>query len=233
MRLLCADDHYNRSWPRVFVGEYGAANGPTVRTLRAALGEALFLLGLERNCDVVVASSFAPLLGNSNGNTSQPCCGNRHNLVQFNASSLFAMPSFYAQRMLRDSLGTHTLATARVGGSGSWGAQASIVAPSPSSSPSSALSSSGTNVTIKLVNYTPNPQNISVSLEGWNSSCSIGQVMATVLSDDDPFVENTLEQPSRVVPRDFSAGVTIGGGGQSVELAMPAWSLVVTHVVIR
>ena len=78
-------DDYNRSgWPKVFVGEYAAANGP-VRTLRAAIAEALFLLGLERNADVVRAAAFAPLLSNVHGNASRPCCGNQHNLLNFNA----------------------------------------------------------------------------------------------------------------------------------------------------
>ena len=62
-------DGYPRNasaWPRVFVGEYGAASGP-VRTLQAAVAEAAFLIGCERNADVVLATSFAPLLQNVNG----------------------------------------------------------------------------------------------------------------------------------------------------------------------
>ena len=61
-----AYDRYNRSLPRVFVGEY-AANVGHQRTLRAALAEGIFLLGFERNADVVVATSFAPLLNNLKG----------------------------------------------------------------------------------------------------------------------------------------------------------------------
>jgi alpha-L-arabinofuranosidase len=38
-------DGYNRSWPKVFVGEYGAASGP-VRTLQAAVAEAVFLIAM-------------------------------------------------------------------------------------------------------------------------------------------------------------------------------------------
>lgn len=73
---------------------------PVPRIARFHASEALFLLGLERNADVVVASSFAPLLKNANGNASRPCCGSQHNLLNFNATHLFATPSFYVHRIL-------------------------------------------------------------------------------------------------------------------------------------
>ena len=57
-------DDYNRRWPKVFVGEYAARdkNHRSAAPLRSAIAEAAFLLGLERNADVVEASAFAPLL---------------------------------------------------------------------------------------------------------------------------------------------------------------------------
>ena len=43
--------------------EFAANGGPAghKRTLRAALAEGIFMLGFERNSDVVESSSFAPL----------------------------------------------------------------------------------------------------------------------------------------------------------------------------
>lgn len=243
------------SW---LISEYGAANGP-VRTLKAALSEALFLLGLERNADVVVASSFAPLLRNANGNASRPCCGNQHNLLNFNATHLFATPSFYAQRMLRDSLGTHALATA-VGsgitaakaGGGLWGAQAST----------SNLSSPLMSVVLKLVNYAAVDQPVNITLSGLGDQ-KIAAVSADILTDIDPLAENTLDDPRRVQPRPmpmnrwqqineqktlwspsrgspelgdlpFPYGwVQIGSDSRKLEVHLPPWSLVIATVKLE
>ena len=53
-----------------YVGEYAAnmpVRGVVHRSLRAAVAEALFMIGFERNADVVTASAFAPLLNNVHG----------------------------------------------------------------------------------------------------------------------------------------------------------------------
>lgn len=88
-------DTYNRSWPDVFVGEY-AANGDRKPNLKAGLAEAAFLLGLEHNADKVKASSFAPLLTHVDSAAMQW----NYDLILFNATSLFALPSYDVQCML-------------------------------------------------------------------------------------------------------------------------------------
>ena len=217
--------------------------------MKAAVAEALFLIGLERNADVVVASSFAPLLKNVNGNASRPCCGNQHNLVQFNATHLFATPSFYAQRMLSESLGTHALPTNVSGGATAqgalWSAQAStstsINASRSASSSSSLSSSSDFNVVVKLVNYQPAAQPVNITLDGLHPAQKVTAASAQVLTDADPLAENTLDQPLRVEPKamlgeDNGRG---GGGGfvisgrESVHGVLPAWSVVVATLTIE
>ena len=90
-------DTYNRSLPKVFVGEFSAKDFKakvSPHSLRQALAEAIFLLGFERNADVVVASSFAPLCNNVNGTQWS------YNLFNFNASHMYALPSYHAQTLL-------------------------------------------------------------------------------------------------------------------------------------
>ena len=58
-------DDYDRK-VKVFSGEYAAHprngfNMPQANTLDGALAEAAFLTGVERNADVVVLASYAPL----------------------------------------------------------------------------------------------------------------------------------------------------------------------------
>lgn len=62
-------DNYNKydSYPReigVYVGEYAANAGGTYGTygnMNSALGEGIFMLGMEKNSDVVKLASFAPI----------------------------------------------------------------------------------------------------------------------------------------------------------------------------
>ena len=251
-------DNYNATprggpMPPAFVGEWGAANGP-VRTLRAAVGEALFLLGLERNGDVVRAASFAPLLKNTNGNASLPCCGNNHNLLNFNATALFAIPSFYGQQLFRETLGSHTLVTTTSGGhanedsSGSESHTSTTSTNSshlPSSSPTlwGAQASTGGNAsTVKLVNYQGSELPMTVVFDAAALACgdSVSEanpplrvVSATVLGGGDPLAENTLDAPTTVVPRDFSAAVAVAANGSALELTLPEWSVAVVTVACR
>ena len=111
-------DDYNRSWPKVFVGEYAARDAN--HSLRSAIAEAAFLLGLERNADVVEASAFAPLLAHVRG------AQRYYNLVNFNASAIYVLPSYHAQAMLRASLGGHTLEISATGAPAALTAAASI-----------------------------------------------------------------------------------------------------------
>lgn len=216
------------------------------------------MLGLERNADVVVASSFAPLLKNTNGNASRPCCGNQHNLLNFNASHLFATPSFYVQRMLRETLGTHVLATTVGGGAsatqsggGLWGAQASTTN----------FSSPLMSVVVKLVNYAAAPQPVNITLSGLGAGQHIATVSADILTDVDPLAENTLDDPTKVQPRPMpmnqqlnqqlanekrnlwsssrSSGLDdihqygrfrIGSDRQRLEVTLHPWSLVIMTV---
>ena len=60
-------DHYDRSGPKVFAGEYaaqtsGVAKPDNHNNWNAAIAEAAYMTGLERNADVVRMASYAPLL---------------------------------------------------------------------------------------------------------------------------------------------------------------------------
>src|SRR5262249_28259509 len=54
-------DSYDRSGPKVYVGEYAVTQDCGLGNLAGALGEAVFMAGMERNSDVVKMASYAPL----------------------------------------------------------------------------------------------------------------------------------------------------------------------------
>ena len=65
-------DSYDRKGRKVYVGEYAVTQGCGQGNLRAAVGEAAFMTGMERNSDVVVMASYAPLFVNVNHRSGTP-----------------------------------------------------------------------------------------------------------------------------------------------------------------
>nr|WP_289834203.1 alpha-L-arabinofuranosidase C-terminal domain-containing protein [Parabacteroides goldsteinii] len=57
---------YLRRFPAVFIGEFSMGDVSLQGTLRAAIGEACFLLGVESSPEVVKHLAYAPVLGNVN-----------------------------------------------------------------------------------------------------------------------------------------------------------------------
>ncbi|HUB27088.1 MAG TPA: alpha-L-arabinofuranosidase C-terminal domain-containing protein [Tepidisphaeraceae bacterium] len=98
-------DGYNRNGPKIFVGEWATTEGRPTPNLQAALADAAWLTGLERNSDVVLISCYAPLLVNVNPGAAQ--WGT--NLIGYDALSSFGSPSYYAQKMFSENRGDHVL----------------------------------------------------------------------------------------------------------------------------
>ena len=92
-------DSYDRSQFKVFVGEYAVTQGTGEGSLRGAVGEAAFMTGLERNSDVVRMASYAPLFVNSNHRHWNP------DLIVFDSSRAFGIPSYYVQKMFSENRG--------------------------------------------------------------------------------------------------------------------------------
>ena len=105
MRQANHYDSYDRQGPKVFVGEYAVTQGCGQGNLRAAVGEAAFMTGLERNSDVVAMASYAPLFVNLNHRKWNP------DLINFDSSSVYGLPSYYVQQLFSLNRGDVTLPT--------------------------------------------------------------------------------------------------------------------------
>jgi alpha-L-arabinofuranosidase len=105
-------DSYSRSGPKIFVGEYAVTSGfGTYGNLAAALGEAAFMTGMERNSDIVQLASYAPLFANVNGIQWHP------DLIYYDNSRSFGTPSYYVQKMFSLNRGDVVLPVAVVASS--------------------------------------------------------------------------------------------------------------------
>ncbi|HVT82258.1 MAG TPA: alpha-L-arabinofuranosidase C-terminal domain-containing protein, partial [Phycisphaerae bacterium] len=94
-------DQTDRNGPKIFVGEWATTEGSPTPTMNAALGDAAWMTGMERNSDLIVMSCYAPLLVNVNRGASQ--WGT--NLIGYDALRSFGSPSYYAQRMFNQNRG--------------------------------------------------------------------------------------------------------------------------------
>ncbi len=86
-------DTYDRKGPKVYVGEYAVTEGCGGGNLIAAVSEAAFMCGMERNSDHVIMSSYAPLFANVNYKKWNP------DLINFDSSTVYGTPSYHVQKM--------------------------------------------------------------------------------------------------------------------------------------
>lgn len=82
-------DTYDRSSTPVFLGEYAAKSN----NAEAALAEAAYMTGLERNGDIVKLASYAPLFGNSTSYQWSP------DMIWFQNDMLWKSANYYVQQL--------------------------------------------------------------------------------------------------------------------------------------
>ena len=89
---------------KIFVGEYAVTKGTgRYGSLRAAIGEAAFMLGLERNQDQVLLAAYAPLFANAQHTTWTP------NLIYPTTLGSFVNPSWTVQKLFSENRGAEVL----------------------------------------------------------------------------------------------------------------------------
>jgi alpha-L-arabinofuranosidase len=84
---------YDRSGPKIFVGEFAAHHSSRANDLAAALAEAAYMTGLRKHADVVVMASYAPLLAKFGRDQWRP------DLIWFDNTRVVLTPSYHAQAL--------------------------------------------------------------------------------------------------------------------------------------
>jgi alpha-L-arabinofuranosidase len=200
-----ANSHYYDSYPRtgpdVFVGEFAAQSGVPTPDISAALGDASWLAGLERNSDVVRMASYAPLLVDVNDVTWPT------NMIGFNASTSYVSPTYYAQQLLAQRHGDRVL-----GVTTSAGAQLQTVATRDSRT--------GT-VYLTVINPSPLAAPATVKLTGLGRLGRTATV--TVLAGTSSADTNTITDPNHIHP----VSSTVHGLGSSFHRDFAPYSMTV------
>jgi len=194
-------DTYDRAGPKIFEGEWATRVGTPTPNMAGAIGDAAYMTGLERNSDIVVMASYAPLFVNVNRGAMQwPT-----DLIGYDALHCYGSPAFYAQAMFNNNRGDEILATSAANvGMRTWqgfpnrGGQP----PAPQQLPTLfyvATRDSKTGVVyLKMVNPLDTPQDVRVEIHGAGAVGPDGE--SVIMKASSLAATNSLEEPRKIVP---------------------------------
>jgi alpha-N-arabinofuranosidase len=202
-------DSVDRKGPKIFVGEWATREGSPTPNFGAALGDAAFLTGLERNSDLVVMSAYAPLFVNVNPGGMQWSS----DLIGYDALTSYGSPSYYAQVMFASCVGDH-IASSEVSGGGDKFFY-------------SVTSTAKSKACVKLVNASSTPQPVSISLKGLGDAPRASQ--AQTMKASTTWSTNTITEPNRVVP--VRSRLTFSGG--KLEHTLPPYTIQVIEIDLK
>lgn len=199
-------DNYSRTGPKIFVGEWASIEGQPTPNLHAALGDAAWMTGVERNSDIVVMEAYAPLLCNVNtGATQWPT-----NLIGFNARGSFGSPSYYVLQLFGSQHGNQLVHALLEGQEHLY---QSVTRDDKT----------GT-VYVKLVNINADAQPVDLTLAGASGLAPEGT--ATVLTGDTPASTNSIDRPENIVP----VATVLKGVGPTFRYTLAPYSVTVLQL---
>jgi alpha-L-arabinofuranosidase len=191
-------DHYDRSGPKVFAGEYaaqtsGVAKPDNRNNWKAAISEAAFMTGLERNGDVVQMSSYAPLMAHVDAWQWTP------DAIWFDNLRSYGTPDYYVQKVFANNAGTRVVPVTPQAEGGLY--------------TSASLDERTNELIVKAINDTATARPAEIHLD---MSSMSGTAKATILHSADLNAENSFEHPTAVAPEPST--VEVKSGTISVQL---------------
>ena len=197
-------DNYDRKGTKVFAGEYAChGKGKKWNHFEAALYEAAFMTGLERNADVVEMATYAPLFAHVDGWQWRP------DLIWYDNLRSFKTCSYYVQQMYAKNKGTNVLKLTMddkpvSGQQGQNGLFASAVFDKESNE-----------VIIKIANTGSEAQSVTFNLKGLKSKNTYKGTQ-TSYSADNMDGDNSLDNPEKYVPK--TSELTVNGNTMNVSI---------------
>ena len=191
--MLDFTHHYDdapRTGPKIFVGEWATLSGTPTPNFGGALADAAFMTSMERNSDLIVMASYAPLFINVNPGAGQWYT----NMIGYDANTSYGSPSFYAQSLFGAHIGDGTPKSSLTGGGKRFSYSASV-------------GSKDHVLHLKLVNASDQPQPLTVDLGGVGASASATMYSLHAASFE---ATNTLDHPDSIHP--VTTTVKVPGG---------------------
>lgn len=207
-------DDYPRNGPKIFGGEYAAQSDKTVSADNkncwiAALSEAAFMTGLERNADVVSMASYAPLFAHADGWQWTP------DLIWVNNLQSYGTPDYYVQKMYSLNKGTRVVPITL---------NNEVMAGQDSLYATACIDEKTNDLIIKLVNASAAKQKNTMVLEGIKKGTRQG--LLTVLQSDDLYSVNSFGRPQQIAPKESVLAVN----GNKIDWEAAPYSFSVLRV---
>ena len=224
-------DNYDRQGPKVFMGEYAAQSVKTVspenrNNWQCALSEAAYMTGLERNADVVVMSSYAPLFAHEERWQWRP------DLIWCDNLQSYGTPNYYVQQMFSLNRGDVVLPVevrsvpVRASEETPHGVTTNATSRQPGLYVTASRDLKSGEIILKVVSNTPRPIAANVKIEGVQQVARQGTMIALAGKLTD---ENSLTEPKKVAPVTSS----FKGVSTSFQHTFPPCSLTVLRLKPR
>ena len=221
---------------KVFVGEWATRVGSPTPNMAGALGDAAWMCCMERNSDLVIISSYAPLFVNVSRLT-----GADHSmqwptdLIGYDALTSYGSPSYYAQVIFSTHHGDVILATdAEDVPTYTWHPSArrrggvQQTPPAPREVPSlffdATLDSQSGVIYLKVVNRLSTPQSVKIAISGVRTVEPEGS--AVVLKANSPEDTNSIDEPTKIVP----VTETVSGVSTDFTREFPPYSITILEL---
>ena len=187
-------DSYDRKGPKVFAGEYAChGKGKKWNHYEAAILEAAFMTGFERNADVVHMTTPAPLFAHVDGWQWRP------DQIWYDNTDMFKTVSYYVQQMYATNAGTNVLSlTMDKKPVANQAGQAGLFA-------SAAFDNKTGEVIIKVANTSKEKKSVTFNLSDVKSS---GIAKTCTLFHDGMDDENSICKPELITPKTGSIEYT-------------------------
>ncbi|MBN1780355.1 alpha-N-arabinofuranosidase [bacterium] len=199
-------DSYPRGAPTVYVGEYAAHDQGRRNTLRSALAEAAGLTGFERNGDVVLFASYAPLLSRRGHTQWHP------DMIYFDSTNVTLSANYYVQQLFGQNGGDRAL-------------EFELDAPEAARlAASTVLDSKTGDIIVKIVNGDDTARDIHIRLEGLDSDSEMKAIRTVLTGPDADAVNEDGKDP---VVRPEASGVS---AGPDFACNVPANSLIIYRI---
>jgi alpha-N-arabinofuranosidase len=203
-------DHTDRNGPKIFVGEWATRKGVPTPDFGAALGDAAWMTGMERNSDIVIMASYAPLFVNVDPGGMQWDT----DLIGYNTLDSYGSPSYYAQAMFSTHVGDEVL-------------QSSLTGGGPRLFYSITSSNAKRALFLKLVNASSLPQNVDITLRGAGSVQNNGKLISLSAKSTDE--TNTISDPNKIVPVETQ----LNNAGINFHHRLPPYSIQILELGLK
>ena len=195
-------DKADRNGPKIFVGEWATREGDPTPNLHAALGDAAWMTGMERNSDLIVMASYAPLFVNVNPGGMQWAT----DLIGYNALTSYVSPSYWAQVLFGSYLGTEVV-------------PAMLANAGPHVYTSATRDEKQHKAFVKIVNVSSDPAIFKIALTTAGNIAR--QAKLVTLSGKSPNATNTILRPDTIIPVEHKIEIA----GKSFDLRLAPYSI--------